>query len=105
MSAAHTPGPWIVAPDKNGECVMTVDGFFITETISCAGHESTVETQYANARLIASAPDLLEALTDARDMLACAIRSAVDDMSYDVREHLGIKKIDAAIKKSTGAAS
>lgn len=57
---AHTPGPWIA-----NSC-----GVVLTEARSPAGHRATIaecnspsaEVDLANARLIAAAPDLLEAL-------------------------------------------
>lgn len=63
--AAHTPGPWEVAgncvrtqyrmgdPDNNGTMVADV-GVYLPE-------------REANARLIAAAPELLDALTDLFD--------------------------------------
>ena len=65
MSAAHTPGPW----DLYG---MTADGCKIAATDVPFTHVATVQPMLpqflaesvANARLIASAPELLSALKD-----------------------------------------
>jgi len=64
-NAAHTPGPWrhdwqfIVAPDSAG---IHLDIYIaeIAETDE-DGRVASPEQQEANARLIAAAPDLLEA--------------------------------------------
>lgn len=61
---AHTPGPWVV--------VQHPDGWTIQNRATGAG--ACVASQYgdsneANARLIAAAPDLLAALKDAVNWL------------------------------------
>ena len=62
MITQHTPGPWFVddtgyrAPG-NGLCVMAWP-----ECIAVVGANNPHLPQDANARLIAAAPDLLEAL-------------------------------------------
>lgn len=58
----HTPGPWSVNPPffKNWDsrCI-----YGVTEYVACVGGvENCRETIDANARLIAAAPELLEAL-------------------------------------------
>ena len=56
----HTPGPWIFKDadrDSGSFDIDSEEGFFIAETISGLGHE-----EQENARLIAAAPDLLEAV-------------------------------------------
>jgi hypothetical protein len=57
MSATHTPGPWHVNFTKFSE-VRTDEGALIAK---CEKLSGLVNLQ-ANARLIAAAPDLLEAL-------------------------------------------
>lgn len=62
MSTKHTPGPWHVAyQDRNGQSVVKGDHF---EIATCWHHcvGSIEKEMHANARLIAAAPDLLEAL-------------------------------------------
>jgi len=63
---AHTPGPWI--PDDMGDdgCQIIGDNAAI-----CSMHrwECAPFEQDANARLIASAPELLEALEAARPVV------------------------------------
>lgn len=71
MSAQHTPGAWHVAPSNRGNlCVFgeiehKQEGY--SENCICMVtplHAQTAIDQ-ANARLIAAAPELLEALEDA----------------------------------------
>lgn len=60
--AGHTKGPWTVAYlDDNGQSVVKSEH---TEIATCWHHcVGSIEKQmHANARLIAAAPDLFEAL-------------------------------------------
>lgn len=104
----HTPGPWhdemdafvshIVAPDPTGEYP---DGIYIAEIANgddVVGRFATYEQHEANARLIAAAPELLDALTHTLDFL-----HANDDGEDDVRWR--IEKAQAAIAKATGRAA
>lgn len=59
MKNKHTPGRWMVAGrDQNDSIDIKADGLFIAEAIGGLADGE----QEANARLIAAAPDLLEAL-------------------------------------------
>ena len=65
-SSAHTPGPWtpLIQPKnkyfpKGSAMVSTGEGRM---AIDCDGSADTIEGAAANARLIAAAPELLEAL-------------------------------------------
>jgi hypothetical protein len=96
MSTQHTPGPWEIGAYESGQ--MAVDG--------ANGEQVTGFIAPADARLIAAAPDLLEALKEARATLATALKSTAPDWfvtEEDVKEHLSIKKMDAAIAKATGS--
>ena len=59
-SPAHTPGPWDVEPKGSRHFVDGADGLTVAY-LDRAGVRERVEIE-ANARLIASAPELLEAL-------------------------------------------
>jgi glycine/D-amino acid oxidase-like deaminating enzyme len=63
----HTPGPWtleydysLVMPAKDGNHIVTAGPI--------GPDESSREEKRANARLIAAAPELLQALQDMLDM-------------------------------------
>jgi hypothetical protein len=102
---AHTPGPWFVDQDmregmewnnhiygSNGDCVC-----FMAHD----GNDPSNAIGLANARLIAAAPDLLEALTD---MLSGwrYIRATHGDL-YGVGWDRAEEKANAAIAKATEA--
>lgn len=57
----HTPGPWSVAPGKNDMEPVIIQGDPGDPWFIATLHDMEKQTQ-ANARLIAAAPDLLEAL-------------------------------------------
>ena len=77
--ATHTPGPWTVRERSDDY----TEGYFIEAvdrdvcTVAVAGH--TDKVQLANARLIATAPEMLALLRQIVD--ACAI--AADSQEYD----------------------
>lgn len=119
MSAKHTPGPWAMEiSTKSGEA--TIRGLIndgTTRSNDNTGSIALVDLRIvddadtimfpccnpereANARLIAAAPDLLEALTDARAFLWDSWRSH-DTKDNFVTDPL-IKQIDAALTKAIG---
>ena len=60
--AKHTPGPWTVCdPVPEFDCRRIFAG---NQYIACVGDSDHLTNQEADANLIASAPDLLEALED-----------------------------------------
>jgi len=63
MEARHTRGPWRIEPQgigAHGHWVHDDDGEYVA--MACSRGDRTEED--ANARLIAAAPDLLEALQE-----------------------------------------
>jgi hypothetical protein len=80
--SAHTPGPWVAA--FTGPHVETRHGFWKIAPVDASGRPdwdrevaATADDNEANARLIAAAPDLLEAL---RSLFALeAVRGLWDD--------------------------
>ena len=84
MQSSFTPGPWYFLPDRNGRLQV---GPSINYTVAemCV---TPLEGQEANARLIAAAPELLEAL-----------KWAVDNPNDDA---YWIEQARAAILKATG---
>lgn len=75
MGATHTPGPWSTAPgDQTGfkthsgrpgvyAPARPSDDYFVLKVAELDGNVPASEVD-ANARLIAAAPDMLEALRD-----------------------------------------
>lgn len=63
-TANHTPGPWAFKTAGNGDCGISASrtGYFAEAfaDIRYAGEDARAEA-LANARLIAAAPDILEA--------------------------------------------
>ena len=68
MTAQHTPGPWGVSAQPHGYSVWNVVDDEINPACigrpvaNVVGGYDSVQIEEANARLIAAAPDLLEAL-------------------------------------------
>ncbi len=66
MAASHTPGPWVI-PSAQPTLVRTERGLAVADTY---GNTILASEQEANARLIAAAPIMLEALKAAQAALA-----------------------------------
>lgn len=84
----HTPGEW----EANGLRVVTQRGIIAECPVPQAGGVFEFECSY-NARLIAAAPDLLEAL-------ALVIGSLSFDREDDLNKEV-LRRINAAIQKAT----
>lgn len=103
MSAKHTPGPWHVKSDPfHFDTLSSIVGgekrgdgkrFPSHELNAEVGGFADFEIQEANARLIAAAPDLLEALEEAEKCLA---ESEYSEDGY------ARKLVRAAIAKAKG---
>jgi len=77
----HTPGPWVVVIDDDGNPLSGRPGVFSSDELDCGivHWDGFVQPYWrsargdkeihANARLIAAAPDMLEALISARTEL------------------------------------
>ena len=92
MSTKHTPGPWHIA---DGSKLMVHAGdVWVASTMGVRG-----DTGEANARLIAAAPDLLEALypfvaqNTSEEFITITVKSA------------HVTRARAAIAKATGEAA
>ena len=91
----HTPGPWRVVDSWNDHMVESQNG---EEIIWQDGPHHTPTIKEADACLIASAPELLEALYA---MLAyTADLNAIQ--GFDEYDHAAVKKARAAIAKAKG---
>ena len=81
MSATHTPGPWRVSPSVEGMlCIFAdvnhrQDGYLDACVCAVSAIMDKTEIDEANARLIAAAPELLEAL---ERVVAIADRDTVE---------------------------
>ena len=94
----HTQGPWEVVPHDSSEVCFEVmaDGWFVATVHDGVMEESNAEF---NARLIAAAPELLEALRDLRQRFhAACIAHGSDAWAADA----SCAKADEAIAKATG---
>lgn len=116
MSAVrHTPGPWQVMNDYDGATIViaNVDGEtfsdgtstfsydFVCDTLPDDGDGSrSREIAKANARLIAAAPELLEALKTAKG----TIRAWHGRSQWDIYDRASpeMKAINSAIAKAEG---
>lgn len=108
----HTPGPWVIGAGYGRYKTeitgpgRAVGGVWTRRDAGALSDERRIEDDpegIANARLIAAAPELLEAAKSARDALAVAIKAAWEGSTdADVAEHVVIKKLDAAIARATG---
>lgn len=76
--SAHTPGPWVVTSAEQPDDLVTSTHAQGLDDDVCevyGGNDDLDEVRAANARLIASAPDLLEALK----ALSGAVGFRIDD--------------------------
>ena len=89
----HTPGPWRVVDSWNDYMVEGQNG---EEIIWQDGPHNTPTINKANARLIAAAPDLLEALESM--LQSFLITQSLDDYPIDAP----CNKARAAIAKAKG---
>lgn len=115
MSAAHTPGPWHVG---NGDIFAEGNkSSDFDDIVICAiglgggfrSHEYAVVKAHrpegkANARLIASAPELLEALEAFNVTEKMIVAGTADSLTIKVPIAV-IQQAAAAIAKATGGAA
>jgi len=114
MSTKHTPGPWIYLYDGSGDfSVYGVDGAEVGTAWSKDAHfMGNGEASYrneANARLIAAAPELLEALEVLARLDIADLGGRPDDYPVYGRNNSliscgDVRKVRAAIAKAKGEA-
>ena len=101
MSAAHTPGPWHTK--REGFSTVYVEASlgngWVQEVAACGPTAAGQDQQEANARLIAAAPDLLEAL---ESVTRTSGRMPITSDPYFAA---AMRRAAAVIAKATGAAS
>ena len=96
----HTPGPWVVVGRLTKYVEARLVGRLIQEVAACGptmADEGYGKQQEANARLIAAAPDLLEALQDVDALWMHHSVAHGDGKIGPLHE-----KVIAAIAKATG---
>ena len=100
----HTPGPWAVDSDGSGWYIEATPErghslAFIASPEFQEEPDTSASEAEANARLIAAAPDLLEALQWLVDILPDP------DLDNDELQRTWTRRARAAIAKATGGAA
>lgn len=95
----HTPGPWSV--DNDVDVIASLDGITVVDIAHVDPFGEKRPSAEADARLIATAPELLEALKDMREGWRY-IRQHHGDL-YGVGWDRAEQAADAAIAKASGA--
>lgn len=100
MSAGHTKGPWSVEehPHSGHPLVAGEHGYVVAD---CMNNELAADVEFANARLIAAAPDLLEA-TQGLVRIVEAMRMTTGLGKTQIAR---LDAARAAIQKATGGAA
>lgn len=97
MNTEHTPGPWSRA---DSVVVTTMETHhYMTWIANCSVGGAGSSEQLANARLVAAAPELLDALKDAIELIesldgkdnSCAPMTDISDLRAIVAKATGVK--------------
>ena len=106
MDAKHTQGPWEQGKRHPGRVIARGAHKFIA---TCTRHQDDDDMPHdeerANAQLIAAAPEMLEALKDARRMLETASRYFPKSIKHADRFSLCnvlANSVNKAIRKAEG---
>lgn len=92
METKHTPGPWAHHNTPTPFIYVNAGGLPICQIYTSTAHGQSIGEQFANARLIAAAPELLEAAIELKDV--CNRPSAARTRAEAWR------KLDKAIAKA-----
>ena len=94
----HTPGPWTVGPafDNDGQPEIIIEHQTPAGNLVVAVALAGLQGQEANARLIAAAPDLLEAL---EHIMRCIPMGGFAQIHHGSSTW---EQIDAAVSKARG---
>lgn len=90
----HTPGPWKINPSDSEDCIYIESGSDGIATVfggNCA-------FDLANARLIAAAPELLEACRAADAAITYDTAEAAEDGKWDLPMAVAIRLRSAILK-------
>lgn len=107
MKTKHTPGPWglgLIDPQYNdigAYQVAIVQSDETDKIIPGFAFGETKEICIANAKLIAAAPELLEALRLAKDDLTFLYAQNQNDKFWSEHAEINFSKINATITKAT----
>ena len=107
MTTKHTPGPWYVGSGtyegRNIYSVASVtdDEGFTYQPIVASAEDDGIKCWDANARLIAAAPDLLEALQEAEKWFGPFSEITING-EHDREDVRVVALIRAAIAKALG---
>ena len=104
QAAKHTPGPWQAVHEGHRLSVWAEGyGFIHTHEVPHVNTGAT-ETANANARLIAAAPELLEALEEVRELIEGYVDVKDGDYGKPVANKAmqATQLIDEAIAKAEG---
>jgi hypothetical protein len=97
MTAKHTPGPWVIGPDEEYDPAVCVSGDGFDICTAWSGYFAA----NANAKLIAAAPDLLEALEQStKEWIELALSG--DCGNWNVDQMSVVTNARAAIAKAKG---
>jgi len=100
----HTPGPWSAELDCEQPVITSLGAFDEPQIAVVSDGDPRVETE-ANARLIAAAPEMLEALERASRELEWADKNCqIKPLAGVSTFKIALVKINAAIAKATGGA-
>lgn len=102
MKAKHTPGPWFQGceDDPNSGDIYMQDGSLVAEAFI----NGDLDSRVANARLIAAAPDLLEAVNVLMTMDVKG-HQLQDRLQFSTEGRAILDKVSVAIVKATGGAA
>jgi hypothetical protein len=98
-SPAHTPGPWILSESDSAASsfgIADANGSSIA-SVGDGRHDGAPEESAANARLIAAAPDLLDACMTLAEVASDSVE--LGDWPELIK---AIEQADAAIAKADG---
>ena len=99
MEAKHTPGPWDITASvaNDGRLIVENDLGLPVCAMSLRGVQGDAGKMSANAKLIAAAPDLLEALRG----LVAQVDAGTSPEYRALQEHRSMRVARAAIARAT----
>jgi len=104
-AAAHTPGPWLLDLGNDGAFAIyvapDVDMGWALVLASRGQNTERADEMHANGRLMAAAPELLEALQQVVEVLDAALMIGIPTLPPDADGPAAIAR--AAIQKATGS--